>query len=1091
MRRISVGLRIESPRFLTATLRSLTAQTFSDFDLLVVDDSPDGRAADAARRLADPRLKVIDGDRRGPAAALLRIWEETDGPLLKIVDEGDLLRPNALQTLHALLEQEPDAALAFCRRMIVDEDDFVLRRAPAGGPPQRFVPGELPRYVAARLVDPVDGWTPMLLRRSAVSDPRALTTYAGVSIRTRSSLPILMNAAGAPAVGSAEVLAMVRERDPDLEGQRIFEWEALLRGAVVSGLLAPAAALPALQVLEELYARHGEGRGELALLRRGLASLRVHLAAGRTDVLDEAFRSDLLLAESWSAERGEFGGHRLRRRPDPGSPGPSPLDEHARFTAPSPDFEEVDADILQDIAAAPTSADPLLIAFYLPQFHAIPENDRFWGKGFTEWRQLARGAPRFPGHYQPRIPRDLGFYDLSDPDILRRQAGMARAAGVGAFAFYYYAFAGERVLERPLENLLASDIEMPFLLIWANENWSRTWTGSTSDVLLRQDYEPEHEDALLADLARHMADPRYVRLEGRPLFVIYKAGDVPRPRETFARWRAKWAAMGVEPLIFMAQTFGRHDPRPFGLDGALEFPPHKLGSIAPRRTVDAFSADFAGIAYDYDAFIGASLQEPAPPFPLIKTAVPMWDNDARRPGRGSCLTGMSPAKYETWLGALFDRATANRVGGRAIVAVNAWNEWAEGAYLEPDVHFGGAFLNATARAVKRARAVQTRRRAPSSEPLRICVAADSFEVGGGELMPLQIANALHRRGHHVTYLTVAAEEPSERPHLRARLEREIPVVRWDEVDGRLNAFLRERGIQVFNSHNVSIDHRLFYRGIRPPTAYLVSLHGSYENAPEYLTPAMLSYLRGVDLWLDLGDAGRSALVARGLDPRRFRRSFNAVERPQAVRERADIRRDLGLPLDTFALVLGSRAIPQKGWAVAIEACRRLHEQGRRVRLALAGDGPAADALRGVWSGAPFVSFLGHVPDLQAILPAFDLGLFPSTYAGETFPLFLLECLQAGVPVVTTDLGEIPAIMGAEPDARPGALVSGALSPEAMAGVMAGEIARPFTDRRLAARWAANARTTATRYDLESLADLYEACLRELSEQRAVTRPAAE
>ncbi|MCR5872868.1 glycoside hydrolase family 99-like domain-containing protein [Phenylobacterium sp. J426] len=242
---------------------------------------------------------------------------------------------------------------------------------------------------------------------------------------------------------------------------------------------------------------------------------------------------------------------------------------------------------------------------------------------------------------------------------------MARAAGVGAFAFYYYAFAGRRVLERPLENLLASDVQMPFLLIWANENWSRTWTGSVSDVLLAQDYSEEHEDALLADFARHMADPRYVRLQGRPLFVVYNPDHVPDARAAFARWRAKWAAMGVEPLIFMAQTFGCHDPRPIGLDGALEFPPHKLGASTPCRSVDAFSADFAGTVYDYDAFAAASLREAPQPFPLIKTAVPMWDNDARRPGRGSYLVGVSPAKYEAWLGELLARAAAHPVGGTA------------------------------------------------------------------------------------------------------------------------------------------------------------------------------------------------------------------------------------------------------------------------------------------------------------------------------------------------------------------------------------------------------------------------------------------
>ena len=180
---------------------------------------------------------------------------------------------------------------------------------------------------------------------------------------------------------------------------------------------------------------------------------------------------------------------------------------------------------------------PLLLAFYLPQFHAIPENDQFWGKGFTEWRQLPRGVSRFPGHYQPRIPRDLGFYDLNNLDVLRAQADLAKAAGIHAFGFYYYWFNRRRVLAKPLELLLASDLDMPFMIIWANENWTRTWDGSESEILLQQDYDLQDEDSLLQDLARHFQDHRYFCIDGRPLFVIYNPKSIPDNVATIARWR--------------------------------------------------------------------------------------------------------------------------------------------------------------------------------------------------------------------------------------------------------------------------------------------------------------------------------------------------------------------------------------------------------------------------------------------------------------------------------------------------------------------------------------------------------------------------
>jgi hypothetical protein len=373
-------------------------------------------------------------------------------------------------------------------------------------------------------------------------------------------------------------------------------------------------------------------------------------------------------------------------------------EEHVKYSKRGEHYEDFDPEIL-----AGQIPDVKLLAFFLPQFHAIPENDTFWGKGFTEWRQIARGLPRFPGHYQPRIPRDLGFYDLGDTSVLRRQVELAKGAGIHGFGFYYYRFDGLRVLEKPIENLLASsDIAMPFMLIWANENWTRTWDGMNGEMLLTQTYSLKEETATLADLARHFADARYIRLGDRPLFVIYQPRHVPDARTTFARWRARWRnEFGVDPAFFMAQTFGSEDPRMFGLDGAMEFPPHKLTSGLPGRKVsESFHPAFAGRVLSYDDVVAASLREKVPPFPLIKTAIPSWDNEPRRPMRGTTIEGASPGKYLDWLSQLLDRAKMNPVMGESIVAINAWNEWAEGAYLEPDIYYGSAYLNATAQAVR-------------------------------------------------------------------------------------------------------------------------------------------------------------------------------------------------------------------------------------------------------------------------------------------------------------------------------------------------------------------------------------------------------
>jgi hypothetical protein len=409
-----------------------------------------------------------------------------------------------------------------------------------------------------------------------------------------------------------------------------------------------------------------------------------------------------------------------------------------RNSRPGPDFEEVQ----RLPRTAPLKAK--LLAYYLPQFHAIPENDAWWGKGFTEWTAISRGMPRFPGHYQPRIPRDLGHYDLSHTETLRRQIDMARAAGVFGFVQYFYWFNQRRLLERPLEAFLAdATLDFPFCLMWANENWSRRWDGSDQDVLITQDWQKEDEPALLACFARHFADPRYIRLSGRPVLMVYRAGLIPDCAETVARWRALFRAdHNEDPILVMAQSFGENDPDELGFDGAIEFPPHKLTSGLSTRNQELRMLDprMHGQVFAYDDLAAASVAEPAPRYPLIKTIVPGWDNDARREGQGMTLVGSTPAKYQAWLEALVDRSATHPFHGERIVCVNAWNEWAEGAYLEPDVHYGAAYLNATGRAMTRQDAVDR------NEEI-LLVGHDAF-AAGAQMLLLNIGRQM-MAGHGV------------------------------------------------------------------------------------------------------------------------------------------------------------------------------------------------------------------------------------------------------------------------------------------------------------------------------------------------------
>ena len=369
--------------------------------------------------------------------------------------------------------------------------------------------------------------------------------------------------------------------------------------------------------------------------------------------------------------------------------------EVRRNAQPGPLFEEVQP--------LPSSAVPRakVLAFYLPQFHAVPENDAWWGKGFTEWTNVARGLPRFAGHYQPRIPRDLGHYRLHGTETLRQQAELARGAGVHGFVFYFYWFNGRRLLDGPLDALLDDpSVNLPFCLMWANENWTRRWDGSENEVLISQDYRRADEPALVAELLRHFGDARYIRLGGRPVLMVYRAGLIPATAAAVDRWRALFRAYGEDPLFIMAQSFDDRDPRGFGMDAAVEFPPHKLTDNLESLKPGLRMLDHAATArvLSYDAVAMATDLAPAP-YPLIRTAMPSWDNDARRQGAGMVLHGSTPAAYQAWLARLITAAVAQPIEGEAVVCVNAWNEWAEGAYLEPDMHFGAAYLNATGRAV--------------------------------------------------------------------------------------------------------------------------------------------------------------------------------------------------------------------------------------------------------------------------------------------------------------------------------------------------------------------------------------------------------
>lgn len=349
--------------------------------------------------------------------------------------------------------------------------------------------------------------------------------------------------------------------------------------------------------------------------------------------------------------------------------------------------------------------DVRLIAFYLPQYHPIPENDRWWGAGFTEWRNVTRAKPVFPGHYQPRLPGELGFYDLRLAETRTQQAHLARSYGIFGFCYYHYWFGGTRLLERPFQEVLESgEPDFPFCLCWANENWTRRWDGNDQELLIEQTYSDRQAEAFLASLVPAFKDPRYIRIGNKPLLIVYRPDLLPNAKKNTALWRNLARSAGFDDLyLAKAETFTPHgkyiNPVEQGFDAALEFPPHCTKASALTELIMPGIDISPGNIFDYQEAAFHSIHRSNPAYKLFRTAMTDWDNTARRQSAPSLFLGSSPSAYSQWLSELVRWTREHRDGDERLVFINAWNEWAEGAHLEPDQRYGRQYLEATLKAL--------------------------------------------------------------------------------------------------------------------------------------------------------------------------------------------------------------------------------------------------------------------------------------------------------------------------------------------------------------------------------------------------------
>ena len=361
------------------------------------------------------------------------------------------------------------------------------------------------------------------------------------------------------------------------------------------------------------------------------------------------------------------------------------------------------------------------IAFYLPQFHAIPENDAAWGKGFTEWTNVKKAEPLFPGHYQPRVPLNKNYYDLLDDGVMEWQSELAQQYGVYGFCYYHYWFKdGKKLLEKPVEQMLHNKkITIPFCLSWANENWTKKWDAGNKEIIAEQEYGNELEwESHFQYLKVFFCDDRYIRVNDKPVFIIYRPESIPRLQDMLRYWEKRSSETGLKGICFMVQRGESYFNPNFDrgiIEYQIKFEPSFSNNIEKRlereglytvlgrlglynklrkvhqiikKTIEGTSSKTGQIAIDYDT-IWRQILIPLEDSTLIEGAFTDWDNTSRMLN-GYRTDGATPELFGKYIKQLIKKI--EDYNEPPVIFINAWNEWAEGAYLEPDEKYGYAYL---------------------------------------------------------------------------------------------------------------------------------------------------------------------------------------------------------------------------------------------------------------------------------------------------------------------------------------------------------------------------------------------------------------
>ena len=341
------------------------------------------------------------------------------------------------------------------------------------------------------------------------------------------------------------------------------------------------------------------------------------------------------------------------------------------------------------------------LAFYLPQYHTFKENDEWWGKGFTEWTNTKKSLPRFENHYQPRTPhKDIGYYSLDNIDTIKKQVQLAKKHGIYGFCFFYYWFSGKRLIEKPVDFLLEHTVvDFPFCLCWANENWTRTWDGSEHSVLIKQDYTKDDQINFIKDIKKYIIDNRYIKIDNKPVIMIYNPTQIPDFEKLIENWRKCAIDEGIGEIYIMSKCDLANTEYKYTkyVDAEFDFPPQGIGHKETKITGLPSEKIF-----NYKRIVDDIEHLYREHFPLktfYHTCTMGWDNSARRKDNYTVYYNYSLDSYYKWLRVIIEETRRRNNPDKRFIFVNAWNEWAEGTYLEPDEKYGYANINTLSKAI--------------------------------------------------------------------------------------------------------------------------------------------------------------------------------------------------------------------------------------------------------------------------------------------------------------------------------------------------------------------------------------------------------